>query len=553
MKQLLLTVLFLLCCLSLPAQQAHLDSLYAELDRSIEHADDYMAVRQQRINGLYQQLKKSSSAARRYQLSMQLFDEYQSFQNDSAIYYLAQSIQLARQMGHQADANMNLALQAYQCSKTGLYAESCDIFREIDVSALTDQGHRAYLIAGQHLYSELAYYSKIPRLKRMYSSKAQYFSNLIFRLLKPQDPACLERLLMHYYSRGQYNEALGVSNRWMRQVRQGTHGYAIATFYRFLIYSAMGNKPQACQWLALSADTDIRLAVTDQGSLWELANRLASDADQLPRAYRYIRYAWRAAQKFNTKVRSSQISPVLSHIDESYQAHVAKVNMRLKISIALSVSLLLAVLLLLVYVNSQRKKLAKARNELDQSNRILTELNQQLSDSNRQLQQLNRQISLNVKKLNESNKMKEEYIGRFLRLCSVFIDKSESLKKRISKRIKNKEYGELQKLLEVKESDWDELYQNFDLAFLNLFPDFVESLNALLRPTDQLSVRENGCLSTPIRIFALIRLGFDDSSKIAEFLHYSVNTIYNYRAKIKNGAVGNRDDFEQKVKAIGMK
>ena len=92
MKQLLLTVLFLLCCISLPTQQAHLDSLYAELDRSIEHADDYIAVRQQRINGLYQQLKKSSSAARRYQLSMQLFDEYQSFQNDSAIYYLAQSI-----------------------------------------------------------------------------------------------------------------------------------------------------------------------------------------------------------------------------------------------------------------------------------------------------------------------------------------------------------------------------------------------------------------------------------------------------------------------------
>ena len=59
-------------------------------------------------------------------------------------------------------------------------------------------------------------------------------------------------------------------------------------------------------------------------------------------------------------------------------------------------------------------------------------------------------------------------------------------------------------------------------------------------------------LNTEIRIFALIRLGIEDSSRIAEFLHYSVNTIYNYRAKIKNGATGDRDAFESQVKSIGM-
>jgi DNA-binding CsgD family transcriptional regulator len=45
-------------------------------------------------------------------------------------------------------------------------------------------------------------------------------------------------------------------------------------------------------------------------------------------------------------------------------------------------------------------------------------------------------------------------------------------------------------------------------------------------------------------------LGIDDSSQIAEFLHYSVNTIYNYRAKVKNRASVLRDDFEKLVKAI---
>ena len=66
----------------------------------------------------------------------------------------------------------------------------------------------------------------------------------------------------------------------------------------------------------------------------------------------------------------------------------------------------------------------------------------------------------------------------------------------------------------------------------------------------QFHPKEENRLTTDIRIFALIRLGIEDSSKIAEFLHYSVNTIYNYRARIKNGALHNREQFEEKVKSL---
>ena len=47
-------------------------------------------------------------------------------------------------------------------------------------------------------------------------------------------------------------------------------------------------------------------------------------------------------------------------------------------------------------------------------------------------------------------------------------------------------------------------------------------------------------------------LGISESSKIAEFLRYSPNSIYAYRARIKNKAIGNRDEFEQRVKEIGI-
>ena len=78
----------------------------------------------------------------------------------------------------------------------------------------------------------------------------------------------------------------------------------------------------------------------------------------------------------------------------------------------------------------------------------------------------------------------------------------------------------------------------------------MEKFNALLIPEERITLQKGERMNTSLRIFALIRLGIEDSSKIAEFLHYSVNTIYNYRARIKNGAISERERFEENVKKI---
>jgi hypothetical protein len=140
-------------------------------------------------------------------------------------------------------------------------------------------------------------------------------------------------------------------------------------------------------------------------------------------------------------------------------------------------------------------------------------------------------------------------------LCSQYIDKLDDYRKMVNKKMKNKELDELfqiSKSTELKEKELEELLQNFDSVFLHLFPHFVDDFNALLQPDMQIHPKDDNRLVTEIRIFALIRLGIEDSSKIAEFLHYSVNTIYNYRARIKNGALDNRESFERRVKLLGM-
>ena len=138
-------------------------------------------------------------------------------------------------------------------------------------------------------------------------------------------------------------------------------------------------------------------------------------------------------------------------------------------------------------------------------------------------------------------------------LCSQYIDKLDNYRKMVNRKMKNKELDELYRIsksTELKEKELEELYENFDTVFLHLFPNFIDDFNALLQPEMQFHPKEENRLTTDIRIFALIRLGIEDSSKIAEFLHYSVNTIYNYRARIKNGALHNREQFEEKVKSL---
>ncbi len=226
------------------------------------------------------------------------------------------------------------------------------------------------------------------------------------------------------------------------------------------------------------------------------------------------------------------------------------------------VSLLaLCVLLGLIYVNLQRKRLAQARERekeknmlLEESNIKLSQLNRQLHEVNEQMKQVNDELSTVNAKLHESNRVKDEYVGRFMRLCTQNIDKMDSFRKQVNRMVKNREFDAIYQLTRDhrgQEQLLETFYDDFDKAFLHLFPNFVEQFNALLKEDERVENVAEGTLTTTLRIFALIRLGIDDSGKIAEFLHYSANTIYNYRARTKNAAIDGRDSFEDRVKMLG--
>ena len=528
-------------------EEIDLEKVYQQLDEAIGQTDRYIQEREQRIQKHRTALDVTKDPAVQYELCHRLYEEFQPYMNDSAIYYIDRCISLAENMGDRIRAEQCQLQLAFQCTESGMYYEAMDILRGIDVNQISDaQNRQKYYSTLSHLYTELGYYCKVPRLQRGYYASGDHYRLLIDTAVCSSDEA-LQIKELQCYTTGDAKGALHYSDLRLKQVNEGSHEYAIVAFYRYLDYSLMGDSVQARYWVTQSALSDVRNAIMDQGALWELANMLMADGD-MDRAYYYIHFAWQCANRFNTVKRNNQISPVLTSISDNYEASLKRANREL-LALAVVASLLAALFLaILFYSNRQRKRLARARNELSESNMQLAQLNTQLSELNRQLGDTNA-------KLNESNRVKDEYVGRFIHLCSFYIDRLDEMRKRVSKMVKGKDLNALYKFTEgneLRDQNLNELYGMFDTTFLNLFPNFVTDFNALLRPESRIALPQPGTLNTDLRIFALIRLGIEDSSRIAEFLHYSVNTIYNYRARVKNGAITDRDTFETRVKSIGM-
>lgn len=533
---------------------ASIDSILHCIDEAISASNQYVQKKKERIAYLKSRADQAETLSAKYELTYQLYAEYLPFVNDSAIYYLERCSDIALQMGDDSKAGGCLSLTALCCSNAGMYVESEAILKTINPEKLHGIDLGLYYYASGHISSELAYYGKFENMRRQYAETSTNY----FLLAQNYLPAghkyhnqCREMLAQ---GRKDFRQALAISNEWLHNVKPGSAEYALISYYRYFDYKALGDSIQMMYSLGESILADIRNAVMDQGSMWEMANLLMANGD-VDRSYRYICFTSDCADRFGSRQRLSYISPLLSRIAQVYKAKEERSNRSLRYTITAISILSLLLLIALVYVHRKRNQLAITRDHLALSNNKLQDTNAQLSSLNNQLSSLNSQLTTLNSQLSEANRVKDEYVGRFLSLCSIYIDKLEDIRKKVIKRVKNRQYAELVELtrsVEFSNKESNELYANFDTAFLQLFPTFVDDFNALLKPQNRITQPDNNTLNTPIRIFALIRLGISDSSKIAEFLHYSVNTIYNYRANIKNGAVGDRTEFEDKVKKIGM-
>ena len=213
-------------------------------------------------------------------------------------------------------------------------------------------------------------------------------------------------------------------------------------------------------------------------------------------------------------------------------------------AIASLLLLLLVSLLIIIYRQFNKLKTAK---------RIITEAHVSLREANKNLHEANTSLHDVNTKLSEANKIKEEYIGYFFNINSEFFVKINRFKKSLEKKIHDRKLEEIKALVNSINinQEKEELLKSFDKVFLKLFPNFVQEFNSLFAEADQIKLKDNEYLNTDLRIYALIRMGITDNEKIAQILEYSVNTIYAYKAKIKNKSIISKEEFDRRIMSMG--
>ena len=533
MRKLTTTIIF--CFSILSGNVAIGDELYSRLDSMIMLQSRFTDEKSKEINVIKSILKdKKLTDIERYSINSKLFKEYEAFKYDSAFKYVESNIQLASKMGDQHRIMLSKLEKAHIISVAGIFDEAENVLNSIDFNLLSGEDLMNYYNQWCELYLFKAEFSNGTQYYNGYIDRAKYYRKLIIDNANKDSYLYTSTLANYVCQLQQYDKAISLLSAYLNKLNSGDRQYSIVTSTLAFFYYCKGDYEQQKKYLILSATSDLKGCIRENNSIRELSSILFAEGN-VERAYKYLNVSIEDANFYGTRLRNTQASLLIPQIVSGYQTEQHAQHKRIVILlIAISiVAILLITGLTVIYWLLKRYRRANYKVKL---------MNIELNKVIEKLQQTNGLMQ-------EANGIKEEYLGRFLEFSSILIDNVEQQRKTENRLAKDHKLPELYEILKSNEfinSHTKQFYQNFDSAFLNIYPNFVCEVNKLLNDDGQIIPKQDEKLTTELRILALIRLGFTDNQKISSILRSSITTIYTYRSKLKARSKY-KDDFEQKV------
>ncbi len=558
----------------------------AESEQWLQRLDDVVAQREQ-INGTKQQQLQQLQTLQHgmgnveelYQLNRRIYDECFTFDSELAMSLVDANLQIAQQRNDLDGVGEWMIQRSFILASTGQLLEASKTLDNLSLLPTDHKLRLAYYGQQEYLYSHLAQYSWSEQLKEQYQLTAWAYTDSIYQIMQPSDDNYLWWTSWRQFSVGEIDDAIASLRPVVDTLAIDTRRDAMLAYCLARLYQEKGDRDLYIQYMARSAIADLRAANQDIASLEELSKVLydiaieegtSSDSfwggsDQsgrdLSRAYTYINVCLETSRIYNNLVRTVSIARVMDDILVSYRQRDAQQRRRQQVFTGVLSALFVLLLALFVQLWRQKQRLGQQRTELQEVNEDLSKHRQALTQANADLVEANcrlqaamdQQAEVN-RELQESNYVKEEYVGYVFALCSNYISKMDEYRKNINRKAKVRLYDEILQMTEKSTLVQDELkefYQNFDAIFLHIYPDFINDFNALLQPEERIEPRKGELLNTDLRIYALVRLGITDSVKIAEFLHCSPQTVYNNRLKIRNRAIVPKEHFADFVRQLG--
>lgn len=493
-------------------------SMLKTLDSELEHRELYISRRRASIDSLKSVLKSGSiSSSDRLSTLLMLGDMYNAYNTDSAVSIYDKGARLARDLKQDSVAVRFELRRLTYLPLLAFISQAEDELSRIDFESLPEGLQEEYFDAARQMYFYIAaYYVNYPDVYDRYMAKSHDAQKSLIGHLEEGSPRYMLNMGEYYYYNKEYSKTQALAMLLIDQLQPEDNLYARACHLLAEISKARGEHYAYEYYLALSAIADTRGATLEVASLQELGKTIYLNGD-VQHAYDYLSVALSDAVECNAPLRILQSSQVLPIIERAHKAEIRSAHVRLYV-IMVVMAVLLMILAITLYV----------------------------------LHRKNRQMNRMALRLEDANSIKDVYISQFLNLCSIYMDKLTQFNKMVNRKITTGKIDDLLKITKQGkyiEEHSKEFYDVFDDAFLHIYPNFVSEVNKLLRPDEQIVLREGEKLNTDLRIIAFMRLGIEESSRIAQMLNYSVYTIYTYRNKLKNRAVS-RETFESDLMNI---
>lgn len=534
--------IFLLSIFSVPAKTPGLDSL----NRVLEKRPMFMDLKQRDFDRLKSRLNHVGNDEERFNLLNDLYLEYSTFHFDSAMVYLNRMDEVASRDGNCEYSDRVRIYKAYLLATSGLFHEALDCLSQINRFRLSKNLLDEYFLSYEWVYGMLAEYSANSEYASGYYKKEMAYQDSLITFTPQNTSTNWYWRAEKAYRTKDYKAARHLYLKALENVPVNERLYAQITYALALTETALGNHKGRREWLIKAAISDQECPLKENLALQELALDISMEPNaDLETANRYLHYSLEDAMFYGNRLRLLEISQKVPSIVSNYEKQLKNAN-KSRDYIILGFGILAVFLIIAIYYAlRERKKLQRSRKQLEENYSALNRAKEDIEASNKRL-------SVSVKETKEQKKLAENCISLFMELTAAYINKLNVFQATVQRKIKTKKVEDLIRYTNpsrMTDAEAREFFINFDQTFLHAFPNFVDGVNALLMPDKQIVLAEGEMMNLDLRIFALIRLGVKDSSKIATLLNYSPQTIYNHRSSVKNRAI-NRETFESDVELI---
>lgn len=524
------------------AQQASNRQLYQTLDSLIEHYDQLTADKERRVAAIKEGVKGITlTAEQQYDLNQRLYDEYVAYKFDSAFYYIDKNVKALRKSGNHNRFAASAVRMAHILAVTGLFDRARRLLDEVAVDSINDQQKIAFYNQQSELNLYRSEMAQNTEYFYDYIQRVQYYRQLVIQIAPKDSYDYIFNQATYICEAGDTNKAIQMLEDYLLKLEEGTRAYSIVTSTLAFFYQTKEMHQQQERYLLLSAISDERCAIRENNSLRILSEILMNRGNN-DDAYRYLLQAISEARFYGSRIRMMQVGRMAPQILQLYDAERTQTQQRTNLLLAIISFISLVLAGIIVYTLRLYRKKHAAGLQIIEMNKILTKHTEEIETVNTQMK--------------EANRIKEEYIGRFLELSSMLLSNTEQRMKQLNRLARERKLEELYaelKTMEPVNTGIRTFHSHFDTAFLNIYPHFISEVNKLLTPENQFITDNDGAtakrLTTELRILALIRLDITDNQEIADILRSSITTIYTYRSKLKAKAL-NKETFEDDVRKI---